>query len=306
MKVLLPIDGSAAANKAVEHVRSLSHDNPLDVIVVYVSYDPAQFSFQPWLRDWTEQEKLLTQKILDNAKQLLEPCCQSVKLVHGSGASVPFILDHAQTSEVDLIVLGAKGHSTIGRILLGSVSDSVASRAKCSVLVVRSNEDTHFPPKKLLLGFDKSIASREAAAELMEWNFSRDIAVNVLSAVQNPYIYATEGYVAEPIVVSPKQLAQVGEMAERMASQIAEHFPHTDSHAIVADHIGEAIVQAADDDKADLVVVGDTGHTFLGELLLGSTSKYVLRHAHCSVLISRHHWKSADQTREADDAVATT
>ena len=68
------------------------------------------------------------------------------------GAQVPFeteiafgdpagiIRQRAQELNVDLVVVGSRGLGTIDRLLLGSVSSSVASRAHCSVLVVRQGE----------------------------------------------------------------------------------------------------------------------------------------------------------------------
>ena len=44
--------------------------------------------------------------------------------------------------------------------------------------------------------------------------------------------------------------------------------------------------------KADLIMLGSHGKTDLERLLLGSVSEYVLRHAHCSVMIVR------DKSRE--------
>ncbi|TWU46697.1 universal stress protein [Rubripirellula reticaptiva] len=306
MKVLLPIDGSAAASDAVKFVRSLADNQTVDVIVVMVSYDPSKYSFQPWVPEWTVQENARAEATLSKAKQLLAETCNSVLTIHGSGAPIPFLLKQAIDSDVDLIVLGAVGHSAVSRLLLGSVSDTIASQAKCSVVVVRPSDNDTGRPQRLVLAYDRSAASREAVAELMQWNLRGDTKVDVVSVVQNPFIFVGEGYVAEPNMVTPEQIQPVSETAERMASQIADHFHQTQSHVPVADHIGDAIVQAAQKEKAELIIVGDTGHSLLGELFLGSTSKYVLRHAPCSVWISRHHYKSDKSARENDDAVAAS
>lgn len=300
MKVLLAIDGSVASTQAAKFIGSLAKKNPVDMTVLTVSYASADYSLQPWFPEWAAHENSRAESLLADAKKELETACRSVKTVHASGAAVPAILNESKESGADLIVLGATGHSAISRALLGSVSDTVASRAECSVLIVRPPTsdagDCDSPDcESLVLGYDKSIASREAAAELMEWNFSRDTRVEVVCIVQSPFVYVGEGYVADPITVRPEQIADASETAERMACQIAEHFPHTNSHTHVSDHIGNAIVQTAEKESADLIVVGDAGHTMLGELLLGSTSKYVLRHAHCSVWISRHHYNTANK-----------
>lgn len=306
MKILLLIDGSVAANVAIKFVCSLAEDNPVDVTVLMVTYDPAHDTMQPWATEWTEQENEHTQKILAKAKQLLDADCQSVSIVHGSGSIIPCILNQAKRSKVDLIALGAKGHSAVRRVVLGSVSDTIATRAECSVVVVRPTERNEHRPGRILLAFDKSVASREAVNELMQLKLNRDTNVSVVSVAQNPYIFVGDGYANSPIALTPEQIAPVSETAERMASQIAEHFPHTDSLTPVAGHVGDAIVDAAEKGKADLIVVGDASRSWIGEFFLGSTSKYVLRHAPCSVWISRHHWKAEVSKQEATDAVSAS
>jgi nucleotide-binding universal stress UspA family protein len=55
------------------------------------------------------------------------------------------IVEYAQLHHVDLIVLGARGHSGLRRFL-GSVSAKVAAEAPCSVTIVRKYQSR--PPEK--------------------------------------------------------------------------------------------------------------------------------------------------------------
>jgi nucleotide-binding universal stress UspA family protein len=306
MKILLPVDGSAAANEAIKFVCSLAEDNSVDVIVLMVTHDPVHYTMQPWVTEWTEQENRHSQQVLAQAKQSLDADCQSVSIVRETGSIIPCILDQAKKSKVDLIVLGAKGHSAARRVLLGSVSDSIANRAKCSVVVVRPTDSNDRRLNKILLAFDKSIASREAVTELMQLKLNRDTNVSVVSVALSPYFFDVDGYTGSPIALTTDQIAPVSETAERMAAQIAEHFPHTDSLTPVTHHVGDAIVDVAEKGKADLIVVGDTSRSWIEEFLLGSTSQYVVRHAPCSVWISRHHWKTEVSKQGATDAVSAS
>jgi nucleotide-binding universal stress UspA family protein len=47
------------------------------------------------------------------------------------------VLAAAEEPGVDLVVLGARGLGTIGRLLLGSVSERVLQHAPCPVLIVK-------------------------------------------------------------------------------------------------------------------------------------------------------------------------
>jgi nucleotide-binding universal stress UspA family protein len=50
---------------------------------------------------------------------------------------------------------------------------------------------------------------------------------------------------------------------------------------------GEGIVAAADSENADLIVVGSHGRSGVSRFLIGSVSDYVVRHAHCPVMVVR-------------------
>ncbi len=50
---------------------------------------------------------------------------------------------------------------------------------------------------------------------------------------------------------------------------------------------GEAIVAAADAETADIIVVGSHGRSGVSRFLIGSVSDYVVRHAHCPVMVVR-------------------
>ena len=49
------------------------------------------------------------------------------------------IIEASQSEDVDLIVIGNRGHSGMGRALIGSVSDEVIRSAHCPVVVVRQS-----------------------------------------------------------------------------------------------------------------------------------------------------------------------
>jgi nucleotide-binding universal stress UspA family protein len=62
------------------------------------------------------------------------------------------IVDAAWSEDVDLVVVGSHGRGTVGRLLLGSVSQHVVSNAGCPVLIARSGVRSRGPRSELRQG----------------------------------------------------------------------------------------------------------------------------------------------------------
>jgi nucleotide-binding universal stress UspA family protein len=54
-----------------------------------------------------------------------------------SGDPRKILLDEAENWAADSIMVGAKGHRILERMLIGTVSTSITARAQCSVEIVR-------------------------------------------------------------------------------------------------------------------------------------------------------------------------
>ncbi len=60
----------------------------------------------------------------------------NVELAQIWGHTAEAICDYAQANDVDLLVIGSRGRSTVARLLLGSVSTQVAHHSPCPVTIV--------------------------------------------------------------------------------------------------------------------------------------------------------------------------
>jgi nucleotide-binding universal stress UspA family protein len=72
-----------------------------------------------------------------------------------------------------------------------------------------------------------------------------------------------------------------------LAQRRAEALGATDvqSEALAGNDIADSIIEAAERDKADLIVVGKRGLTRLAGLLLGSVSQKLVSAAPCAVMV---------------------
>ncbi len=181
------------------------------------------------------------------------------------------------------MVIGARGHANVERILLGSTSDYVATHAHCSVLVVRPTKSPNGDEQlRIVIGCEDSGPSQAAIEEFAEVKWGSQSTVQIVSVVQ-PLI--DFGGTIDPDVDAQ---AQVVETLRRAASDLKQSCARVNTQIIDHRHVGEGIVKFAEDNLCNMVVIGETPRSAIGRFLMGSVSRYVLRHAPCSVWITRN------------------
>lgn len=103
----------------------------------YPVFSPEEFNFQ--LQQWqAAQEASL--KLLQAYQAKVAAAGLTAELIQGKTAAGPAICAAAQDWQADLIVLGRRGYSGLGELLMGSVSNYVLHHARCSVLTVQGIE----------------------------------------------------------------------------------------------------------------------------------------------------------------------
>jgi nucleotide-binding universal stress UspA family protein len=132
-----------------------------------------------------------------------------------------------------------------------------------------------------VVGYDGSPASERAldrAATLV------GSGGNVIVVTARPSL-ASEGVVGEPILDSPLP-DERSELLQRSRALLHERGIEAKLVALDADP-AEALIQVAEDERAEMILVGHTGTGYVTRALLGSTAENVLRHAPCDVLVVR-------------------
>ena len=147
-RILLATDGSECSEAAAKSVARHSWPKGTEIRVLsVVEYSlPLQTAlFHPPGLPSHRVEEIRTQAML-NAQEAVD---SAVRTISGAGAEVSqsisvllerpqkVILDEAEAWGADWIVLGSHGRQGLPHFLLGSVSEAVATHARCSVEVVR-------------------------------------------------------------------------------------------------------------------------------------------------------------------------
>ena len=144
MKILLPIDGSEFSKTAVKDVCSMIRPEGTEVAVFCV-VEPLEYVAPPQMDvGYAPELEGVRKERMEHARSYVSAAADTLKR---AGFQVDTsvvedeirgaILDFAKDWKADLIVLGSHGRRGLTRLLLGSVAESVARHAPCSVWIVR-------------------------------------------------------------------------------------------------------------------------------------------------------------------------
>lgn len=201
------------------------------------------------------------------------------RLVRGRAADL--LVDESVGAE--LVVLGSRPRSPLGALAMGSVSRAVAAHADCSVVVAHPRTEPERPC--VLVGVDRSEGADIALAAAFEAADSRGLALDVLHCWQ-PYVYVDQVPMDRELVAEERARREHW-LTEKVAALSEKHPAVHVTTRLVEGSPGRELADRSE--AATLVVVGSRGHGAVSGLLLGSVSQYLLRHAHCTVLVAREH-----------------
>lgn len=145
MKILLATDGSTFSESAARTVAAQFRPVETEVLVMEV-VEPFVFSAPPemapgWAPESAERRKeliKLAEASMAKAVEILRPAGFKAETRVVDDEIRSGILATAEEWKADLIVLGSHGKKGVEKFLLGSVAESVARHAKCSVMIVRT------------------------------------------------------------------------------------------------------------------------------------------------------------------------
>jgi len=289
-KVLVPVDFSAPSLSAVQFAMPLIAKFGASPHLVHVF--PADSAFtglvgMPFILPEVEISRSVHRRLTGVAKQYsIELPRENIHALKGK----PFdeICRLARELNIDLIIIATRGNTGLKHLVLGSTAEHVVRYSPCPVLVVRDNESSgavaHF--RKILVPTDFSECSMKglAYAKVLAKQFKSKLVL--LNSVHFEYYVASDEY-------ARYDLPRLMEYAEKAArEQMHELVEKTDWDGLEVEtslqtgHPGQQICDRAKDSDVDLIVTSTHGTTGFKHLLLGSVAEYVVRHAHCPVLVT--------------------
>lgn len=132
--ILVPTDGSDAANEALEHALAMAEAFGASVRVLAV-VDPGS---NPWRFGVEEVDALnrAAERLVDDLVDAYDDRAVVVRGTVRRGRPYRAILEYADETDADVIVMGRTGDGGLSGVLLGSTTDRVLRNASVPVAVV--------------------------------------------------------------------------------------------------------------------------------------------------------------------------
>ena len=302
MKIIIGYDGSACADAAIDDLRKAGLPRHADALVL-----SAADVFLPAGRDVRIPEaiKASIQRSRAAARNQVKQATMSAKqastkiksmfpgwnVKSESGADSPAwaILKRAEGWKPDLIVVGAHGHSKLGRFL-GSVSQMVLTQTSCSIRVGRASPRPKSRSLRVLIGIDGSSDSKATVQSILSRSWpsgAKFLLVSVIDPMKSTFIerlaVANIRWFLEQAL---DERGITGRMLESFAKKLRERNKDVTCRIRKGDP-RRVLVKEAEAWQADCIFVGARGLTHVKRFFIGGVSTAVAARAHCSVEVVR-------------------
>lgn len=135
LKILVPIDGSEFSFKALLHACELAKLLNSKILIVYVAEKLLPVNLDR--KEYSEILRKFGKKTLEKATKISLDKGVEPKIIQLEGNVVNEIVKCAKKEKCNLIVVGQKGFGKTLRFLLGSISNKLANKSPCSILIVK-------------------------------------------------------------------------------------------------------------------------------------------------------------------------
>lgn len=263
-RIMLVTDGTPCSESAVSEAINMAQRCKSELFVLSVMATP---DFEAPLGEpmHKAEKEQITERLLEvRAKAEAVGVSTQILLEHGEDPYVK-IVEQAEASNMDVIVMGRHEPTDLARLMLGSTTAKVIGHTHSDVLVVPRSGSIQ--GKGIVLPVDGSRYSDAAAVTVMNLAKHCKVPVTVTS------VASSEASVGEAQVLVDSVKASMAQAGIAASTDVRIGSPE------------EGIVACVQEKDADLVVMGSHGRTGLERLLIGSVSERVIGSLSCPVMI---------------------
>ncbi|CAG5017868.1 hypothetical protein DYBT9275_05863 [Dyadobacter sp. CECT 9275] len=255
--ILVPIDFSQNADKALEAAKQIAAKTGAKLLIMY--------AYQPYVGDFMIPESIVTAPIYQqleddyraNLKERVSRAQREGYRADGIweiGSVETAVLKQAKETSADLIVVGRTGHAAFLDRLIGSAATGIALHAHCPVLII--------PPSNEVIQFDQFVYATQ-----LEFD-ERDILLDVIALTKQlkSKLRLVKVNSDEQLNIQPD-----GQYIDEIERELG--IGRGEITILNSDYVMDRLENYCDQVKADLLIVSNQRRGFLEKLLNPSMTK---------------------------------
>lgn len=279
-RVLLPLDGSELSEAAIPYARELAECLGCEVHMLGVC-------------DLPRLPERLLKAYTDSTVNQFKRAGLRAKSVVLCGGAADVILDYAEKTKIDMIIMATHGRSGITRWVLGSVADKVLHSVTIPVFLVNAKPGQGGPLerktfRRLLVPLDGSDTGEAAVPFAEEMARKTNARIHLLTVELPAYrITATQDYPGmdlQPVIKAERESAEI--YLRGVEAKLKEKGIIVISEMLVGS-AAEAILDYTREKQIDLIAMSTHGRSGFGRWILGSVTDKVVRASDIPVLVVR-------------------
>jgi nucleotide-binding universal stress UspA family protein len=299
--VLVPVDGSNFAEHALPYALGIARRTGATLHLALVHVPAEILSPNYPLVDALESRDAELREhdasYMESLVERLKPSGVDLKPALLRGRVGSALADYVDAAAIGLVVMTTHGRGGLQRAWLGSTADSLIRHSMIPILLVRPAEDTReIGPdsdhefRSVLAALDGSDTAETALRDAFEIGVTEDACLILVHALQPP-VAAASPYLPHTIQLTHDEMeareAHMRDYLEGMAAASWLGDRAVEVRVPVDYHPAPAILELAEEEGADLIVLGTHGRGGLRRLVLGSVADKVIRGTHRPVLVHR-------------------
>ena len=275
-RLLLATDLSARSDRALERALALAREHDAELAVIHVIDEDLVASAA------NAQKEEARNVIRAHVDKLKGDDAPRVSIEVAPGRAYAEILEKAEQTNTDLIILGMHREQALKDMFRGTTAERIIRAGNVPVLLVKDRITG--PYRRIMVAVDFSVYSRRAVTFATQ--FGPEAEFHVVHAYDVPFKGFIRGQDTQREVSKRHQLQLQKMIDEEMASFLADQGTEPPKLQPVMQEGSpyEVILQQVDRLKPDLLVLGTHGRTGAAHSILGSVAETLLTDPPCDVL----------------------
>ena len=286
--ILVPLDGSALAERALMPAASIAEAMSAKLTLLRVVPQFAILAADPML--YEEMNRLGEEESIAYLRSKADDLDLAIpaEVACETGQPADTIIRYAESHGIDLIMMSSHGRSGLNRWVYGSVAERVLRQAPCATSIINART---VPEKHACGSILVPLDGSELAEQALE---PGRILADAMKADLHLLRIATSAHQ----MLETNSMKDLFDGIEDMELQDAEAYLQTkyanapDEHVFFEVKIAEgtvaaSIVDYAEKNGIDMIVMSSHGRTGLQRWVYGSVAEKVLRSACCATMIVR-------------------